>query len=72
MAQQVKDPELSLAVGIQSLTPLNELRSGIATAVAQVENAVRIQPLAQELPHAEGVAKKEKKIYFHLQATIFF
>ena len=31
--------------------------SGIATDVVQAANAVQIQPLAQELPCAMGVAK---------------
>ena len=35
--------------------------SGIVTAVAQVTAVLRVPPLAQELPHAMGSAKKKKK-----------
>ena len=36
--------------------------SGIVTAVAQVTAVLRVPPLAQELLHAMGSAKKIKKV----------
>ena len=34
----------------------------LSTAVAQVASMVPVRSLARELPHAMGVAKKEKKL----------
>ena len=42
-----------------------DLASGVATAVTQVAPAVRVHSRAQELPHAEGAAKKTRD-EFHL------
>mgnify|MGYP007008976079 CR=1 FL=1 len=40
---------------------LSELRFSIVTAAALVAAVAQVQSLAQEIPHALGVAKKETK-----------
>ena len=35
---------------------------GIATALAQVATVAQVQPLAWELPHATGEAKKNSQV----------
>ena len=40
---------------------LSRLRIGIVTAVALVTSVVQVQPLAWEIPHTTGAAKKQKQ-----------
>ena len=54
LPQWVKDPALP-----QSAVEFTDAAAGSGIAVAEVQ--AQIQPLAQELPHATGLAIKRKK-----------
>ena len=72
VAQQVKDPTLSVKIQVQSLASFSglrirhshklqhrsqmQLRSSVAMAEAQGSGAALIQPLTRELPYAAGAA----------------
>ena len=77
MAQQVKNPTVTVRMWVQPLASLSGLRIwcyckmqcslqmwlrfGVPMAVAYVAAAALIRPLAWELPCAAGVAIKRKK-----------
>ena len=62
MAQGVNDPACFCGVWVPS--PAQCSGSGVSAAMVSVTAPARIQSLAQELPCAQGEAKKEKRKSF--------
>ena len=67
MVQWVKNPavvgQVAVGVQVQSLAQHRGLSNPASQEDQQVAAAAWIQPLAWELPFAEGAGKKKKKAY---------